>query len=91
MIAAHQVWGIIQGYVPRNQWVSSDDIYALVELHGKLDDEDRKPESRGSSTPRWKTLVRHVLASESKSGKVHSRKRLTPFDGSAELPNGKGS
>ena len=75
MIAARQVWGIIQGHVPRKQWVSSDDIYAIVELHGKLDDEDREPQSLRSSTPRWKTLVRNVLANRVKKGRIRSRKR----------------
>jgi len=75
MIAARQVWGLIQGHVPRKQWVSSEDIYAIVELHGKLDNEDREPQSRGSSTPRWKTLVRNVLANRVKKGRIRSRKR----------------
>ena len=77
MIAARQVWGIIQGHVPRKQWVSSKDIYAIVELHGKLDDADREPQSRGSSTPRWKTLVRSVLTNRVKKGRIRSRKRPT--------------
>jgi hypothetical protein len=78
MIAANQVWGIIQGHVPRRQWVPSEAIYALVELHGKLDEQDRQPQSARSSTPRWKTLVRHVLAGELKKGKVRSRRRSDP-------------
>lgn len=90
MIAAKEVWGIIQGHVPRKQWVSSVDICAIVELHGKLDAEDRKPVSSHSIMPRWKTLVRTVLSSELKSGKVRSRKRPGQFDGSSRLPDGIG-
>jgi hypothetical protein len=75
MIAARQVWGIIQGHVPRRQWVSSEDIYAIVELHGELDDKDREPRSPGSITPRWKTLVRTVLTNRVKKGRIQSRKR----------------
>ena len=75
MIAARRVWGIIKGHVPRKQWVRSEDIYAIVELHGKLDDEDREPRSLRSSTPRWKTLVRNVLANRVKKGRIKSRKR----------------
>lgn len=75
MIAAGQVWGIIQGHVPRKQWVSSRDIFALVERYGGLDDEDRQPQSPGSITPRWKALVRDVLSDRLKNGKVRSRKR----------------
>ena len=75
MIAARQIWGIIQGHVPRKQWVSSRDIYAIVELHGKLDDEDRQPQSTRSMTPKWKTLVHNVLANRVKKGRIRSRKR----------------
>jgi hypothetical protein len=82
MIAARQVWGIIQGHVPRKQWVSSDDIYAIVELHGKLDKEDKRPLSPRSNTPRWKTLVRNVLSNRVRRGKIRSRKHP---------PNGLGS
>jgi len=74
MIAAQQVRGIIQGHVPRRKWVSSEEIFAIVELHGKLDEQDREPRFPGSRTPRWKTVVRDVLANELKRGKVRSRK-----------------
>jgi len=75
MIAARQVWGIIQGHVPRKQWVPSEAIYAIVEEHGKLDDQDREPQAPGSNTPRWKTLVRSVLTNRVKKGRIRSRKR----------------
>ena len=83
MIAARQIWGIIRGHVPRKQWVSSGDIYAIVELYGKLDEEDRRPLSPRSKTPRWKTLVRNVLANRLKKGKIQSRKRSDHPDDSA--------
>ncbi len=74
MIVALQVRDILQGHVPRKTWISSDEIFAIVEMHGHLDDQDRKPKFRGSVTPRWKTIVRGVLASELRKGKVRSRK-----------------
>ena len=83
MIAERQVWGIIQGHVPRKQWVPSEAIYAIVEMHGELDDEDRKPQSRGSNTPRWKALVHNVLTNRVKRGRIRSRKRPHPTNGSA--------
>jgi|WetSurMetagenome_2_1015567.scaffolds.fasta_scaffold54074_2 hypothetical protein len=76
MIAAQRVWGIIEGHVPRKQWVHSEEIYAMVELHGTLDEEDRQPQVPGSRTPKWKILVRDVLADRVKEGKIRSRKRL---------------
>ena len=75
MIAARTIWSILQGHVPRKQWVSSEDIYAIVEMHGNLDEEDRQPQSFRSNTPRWKGLVRTVLANRLKRGKIRSRKR----------------
>jgi hypothetical protein len=77
MIAAEQVLEILQGYVPRNQWIPSEDIYTIVELYGELDDQDREPKVPGSRTPMWKTTVRAVLVSELKKGRVRSRKRST--------------
>jgi hypothetical protein len=77
MIAERQVWGIIQGHVPRKQWVSSEDIFALVELHGKPDAEDLQPLSPRSRTPKWKALVRNVLADNVKKGRIRARKRLS--------------
>jgi hypothetical protein len=77
MIAARQVWGIIEGHVPRKEWVSSEDICAMVELYGRLDEEDRQPQSPASNTPRWKIVVRNVLANRLKKGRIRSRKRGT--------------
>ena len=75
MIAAQQVWETIQGHVPRKQWVSSKDVFAIVEQHGGLDEEDRQPLSSDSKLPRWKAVVRSVLAEREKTGKVRSRRR----------------
>ena len=74
MIGSRQIWGIIQEHAPRRQWVTSEDIYAIVELHGNLDDEDLH-ESVRSNTPRWKSRVRNVLALRLGKGDIRSRKR----------------
>ena len=74
MIAEHTVWSILQGHMPREQWVSSKDIYAIVESHGHLDAEDRLPHSPRSKTPKWKTLVRNVLMNRLKNGKLRWRR-----------------
>ena len=73
MTAAHTIWGIIRGHVPREQWVSSEDIYAMVELHGHLDGEDRRPPTPLSKTPIWKIHVRNVLVNRLKKGKIRWR------------------
>ena len=76
MIAAQQIWETIRGHVPRKQWVSSKDIFAIVEQHAGLGEEDRQPQSPGSKLPKWKAVVRNVLAERLKLGKVRSRKRV---------------
>ncbi len=81
MIASPQIWGIIQEHVPRKQWVSSEDIYAIVELHGNLDDEDRQQSAR-SNTPRWKSRVRNTLANRLTKGSIRSRKKSDRPDAS---------
>ena len=75
MIASRHIWGIIQEHVPRNQWVSSEDIYAIVELHGNLDDADRQQSTR-SNTPRWKSRVRNALAHRLNKGRIRSRRKM---------------
>ena len=74
MITSRQVWGIIQEHVPRRQWVSSEDIYAIVELHGNLVAEDRV-ESTRTHTPRWMSRVRNALANHVNKGEIRSRKK----------------
>ena len=75
MIEARQVWNIIQGHVPKKEWVPSEKVYTIVELYGELDEEDRRAQSPESITPRWKVVVRDVLAKLLREGRVRSRKR----------------
>lgn len=82
MIRAGQVWSIIRDYVPKKRWVSSKDIYAIVESHGNLDAEDRMPQSPLLKTPKWKILVRNVLLEWLKKGKIRLRKRAGSSDDS---------
>jgi hypothetical protein len=84
MIASRLIWGIIQEHAPRKQWVSSEDIYTIVELHGNLDDEDRRQSPR-SNAPIWKSRVRNVLATHLSKGGIRSRKRSDNVDGFGEL------
>ena len=75
MIRSGQIWRIILDYVPKKQWVSSKDIYAIVESRGNLDADDRQPQSPLLKTPKWKILVRNVLLEWLKKGKIRSRKK----------------
>lgn len=75
MIRSRTVLEILNEYMPRRQWVSSKDIYALVEAHVTLDARDRIAEPPLSKTPAWKICVRNVLLQWLKAGKIRSRSR----------------
>ena len=74
MIAEGTIWTILQGHMPRERWVPARDIYAIVELHGNLNEDDRQPLSTRSKTPKWKALVRNVLINRLKNGKLRWRR-----------------
>lgn len=74
MIAEGTIWTILRGHMPRERWVSAQDIYAIVESYGYLDDEDRQPRALRCRTPKWKTQVRDVLMDRLKNGKLRWRK-----------------
>ena len=70
MIRTFAIWHIIQKYAPKRQWVSSEEIYDIVESHGKLDREDLEPQSPKSRIPKWKLRVRNVLVDRKNKGKL---------------------
>ena len=83
MIAARTIWSILQHHVPRRQWVSSGDIYAIVETHGNLHGEDLRPQSPLSKTPKWKIVVRDVLVNRLEKGKIRRREKGNHTDNTA--------
>ena len=70
MTRTSTIWHIIKQHVPKRQWISSDEIYGIVELHTKLDGEDLTMQSPKSHVPRWKLLVRNVLVDRLHKGKL---------------------
>jgi hypothetical protein len=75
MITSHAIWRLLRTHAPRKRWVSSKELYALVEMHAPLNDEDRKPFIPGMRTPKWKYLVREVLLSRTRRGVIQTRHR----------------
>ncbi len=73
MTSARKIWSILRGHVPRSQWISSKEIYGIVETHGQLDKEDRQMHSPLSTVPNWKIVVRDVLLNRLRRGKIRSR------------------
>lgn len=70
MIRTSTIWHIIKQYAPKQQWISSEEIYDIVESHSKLDGEDLTPQSPKSHIPKWKLLVRNVLVDRRHKGKL---------------------
>ena len=68
MIHLPEIWGIIKANMPRNEWLSLQDIYNLVNRYGQLDDEDLQPQSPSSDLPKWKRNVRNVLQYRKRTG-----------------------
>ena len=61
MIHSKDIWEIIQTKMTRGHWVSLEEIYQIVEGYGDLGNDDFKPQSPASDTPKWKRNVRNVL------------------------------
>ena len=49
-----KIWDIIKRYMPKDEWLSLQDVYDLVSRHCQLDDEDFEPQSPSSDLPKWK-------------------------------------
>ena len=74
MIRNSTIWHVIKQYAPKRQWVTSAEIYNIVESHTTLDIEDTAPQSPMSNIPKWKLLVRNVLVNRVQKGKLRWEK-----------------
>ncbi|MDY6906107.1 MAG: hypothetical protein SWH61_15650 [Thermodesulfobacteriota bacterium] len=70
MIRLPEIWGIINHYMPKNEWTPLQNIYELVRRNGNLDDEDFEPQSPTSDLPKWKRNVRNVLQYRKRTGEI---------------------
>ena len=70
MIHLPGIWNIIKCNMPQGQWIHLDEIYNIVEKHGKLDAEDYEPQSPVSDLPRWKRNVRNVMQYRKEKGEI---------------------
>jgi len=70
MIHFPEIWNIIRTYMPRERWISLDEIYQMVERYGNLDVEDFEPQSPTSDIPKWKRNVRNVLQYRKGTGEI---------------------
>ena len=70
MIHLPEIWSIIRTHMPRERWISVDEIYQMVERYGNLDVEDFEPQSPTSNIPKWKRNVRNVLQYRKGTGEI---------------------
>jgi len=70
MITSPKIWDILLKKMPRETWVSLEEIYNLVERYGSLDREDFYPQAPGSDIPKWKRNIRNVLQNRKDNGLI---------------------
>ncbi len=70
MITSPEIWDILLKKMPRECWVSLQQIYKIVERYGSLDREDFYPKAPGSSIPKWKRNVSNVLQNRKDNGAI---------------------
>lgn len=70
MLTSKAVWEVIAGHAPRGEWLTSAQIYSVVEDHGNLDASDRVAVSEKSASPRWKRTVRNALQRQKQAGGI---------------------
>lgn len=70
MIKLSEIWNIIKWHMPRNEWLSLQEVYDLISRHTQFDDEDYAAQSPSSDLPKWKRNVRNVLQYRKKTGEI---------------------
>ena len=75
MLDARQAWETIREHAPRSQWLQIPDLYALIEAHVALDDQDRQPETTEFSTT-WQRTVRDAINDAKRRGELDFVARL---------------
>jgi hypothetical protein len=70
MIHAQEIWDIIQKNMPRERWISLEEIYHLIKSNWNLDADNFEWQSSTSDIPKWKRNVRNVLQHKKRIGKI---------------------
>jgi hypothetical protein len=66
----HEIWKVIDSEFPRDEWVSLQNIYSLVEANVQLKQDDFLPSAPKSDEPKWMRNVRNVLQNRKTKGDV---------------------
>lgn len=70
MLNSKAAWQVLVDKVPTGEWLTLDQLYAIVERDAPLDDVDRTGVSEGSKSPKWKRTVRNVLQRKKSLGEI---------------------
>lgn len=70
MIRQPEIWEIIKCLMPKNEWLSLQELYDLVSRNAQLDKEDYESQSPTSDLPKWKRNVRNVLQYRKRTGEI---------------------
>jgi hypothetical protein len=70
MITSRQVNEVLVAEAPRGQWLKTTDIYALVERHLSLSEEDNTLIAGKGRSTRWHRVVRNTLQRLKVAGEI---------------------
>ena len=68
------IWNIMREHLPRRQWISISEIFAIVESRSDLDKEDLALNC--FRVPKWRLTVRRALMEKKRAGSIQGRKRM---------------
>ena len=66
----NEIWEIINSELARDEWISLQNIYSLIEANIRLKDDDFLPSAPNISEPKWMRNVRNVLQNRKGTGDI---------------------
>ncbi len=69
MVPESTIWNILQHHVPRGQWISIGQIFAIVESYVKFDSADLQAHRTNPLIPAWRNRVKRVLEQKRGQGR----------------------
>lgn len=70
MLTSGQAWDVLRSHAPRDQWLTLQDVYALVSAYVELDEQDRAPIATNGKSARWQRTVRNALQTHKQSSEL---------------------
>lgn len=70
MINSSEIWNCLKTHLSKNECITLQNIYKIIQKMIDLDSEDMEPESPNSNIPKWKRNIRNVLGNKRLSGHI---------------------